>query len=154
MLRFIDGLSIRINNRWHVSDWSNVIARTDRGGQLGLASKHALNQRRGFDEPIFTREARCLEHHVIHLESYLCSETIDRTPPRTSLGSKFPSHRILSDRAAFTSGLACSAPSTTTEAIVARASSGVTSAAIVARPNTLISSISPARRAASRSSRL
>ena len=64
-----------------------------------------------------------------------------------------PRHCILSARTALTSGLACNAPNTTTEAIVARASSGVTSAAIVARPNTLISSISPARRAASRSCR-
>src|ERR1700722_13141174 len=71
------------------------------------------------------------------------------------VGFQFPRrHRILSARAALTSGLACNAPSTASEAIVARASSGVTSGAIVARPNTLISSISPARRAASRSCRL
>ena len=38
-------------------------------------------------------------------------------------------------RAALTSGLACNAPSTTTEAIVARASSAVTSWAMVARPS-------------------
>ena|ERR1035437_8210226 len=35
-------------------------------------------------------------------------------------------HRVLSARAALTAGLACKAPSTETEAIVARASSGVT----------------------------
>jgi hypothetical protein len=36
-------------------------------------------------------------------------------------------HRVLSARAALTAGLACKAPSTATEAIVARASSGETS---------------------------
>jgi hypothetical protein len=38
---------------------------------IGLASKHALNKRRGFDEAVCTRKPRCLEHHVIHIESYL-----------------------------------------------------------------------------------
>jgi hypothetical protein len=48
---------------------------------------------------------------------------------------------VLSASAAFTSGVACKAPSTTTELMVARASSGVTSGAIVARPSTLISMV-------------
>ena len=45
-------------------------------------------------------------------------------------------HRMRSRKAAFTAGLACKAPSTSTEAIVARASSGVTSSAMLASPNT------------------
>ncbi len=46
--------------------------------------------------------------------------------------------------AAFTSGLARKAPSTATESMVARASSGVTSSAILASPSTFICSFSPA----------
>ena len=53
--------------------------------------------------------------------------------------------------AAFTWLLARKAPSTTTESIVARASSGETSSAILARPSTLICSFSPAALTASRS---
>jgi len=63
-------------------------------------------------------------------------------------------HRVLSASAAFTAELAWRAPSTETDAIVARASSGVTSWAIVARPSTLMCSISPACCTASRSSRV
>src|SRR3984957_5134210 len=47
-------------------------------------------------------------------------------------------HLVLSARAALTAGLACKAPSTETEAIVARAISGVTSWAMVTRPSTLM----------------
>lgn len=47
-------------------------------------------------------------------------------------------YRILSARAALTAALACSAPKTTIEAIVALASSGVTSCAMLARPSTLM----------------
>jgi hypothetical protein len=43
-------------------------------------------------------------------------------------------HLVLSERAALTAGVALRAPSTETEAMVARASSGVTSWAMVARP--------------------
>src|SRR3954465_8474355 len=59
-----------------------------------------------------------------------------------------------SARAALTAALACSAPSTVSEAMVARASSGVTAWAMVGSPRTRISSTCPASRAASRSSRL
>ena len=69
-------------------------------------------------------------------------------------GAKAPGQRMRSARAALTAGLACSAPSTTIEAIVARASSGVTSWAMLARPSTWMSSVWPAARTASRSSRL
>ncbi len=69
-------------------------------------------------------------------------------------GDSASHHLVLSARAALTAGVAWKAPSTETEAMVARASSGVTSWAMVARPRTLMCSISPARCAASRSSRL
>ena len=113
---------------------------------IDLALQHALDERGGFDELIRTSKPRCLKHHVIHVGSYLCSEPSHSngvSPRQISFANTFLRHRILSARAALTSGLACNAPSTTTEAMVARASSGVTSAAIVARPNTLISSIVP-----------
>ena len=61
--------------------------------------------------------------------------------------------RVRSASAAFTAGLACSAPSTEIEAMAARASSGVTSGAMLARPSTRMSSGRPAVRAASSSSR-
>jgi hypothetical protein len=68
---FIDGLGVHVNDWWHVSDGSNVITQTDCHSRLGLASKHALDERCGFDEPVCPREARCLQHHVIHMKSYL-----------------------------------------------------------------------------------
>src|SRR5215217_908570 len=52
-------------------------------------------------------------------------------------------HRMRSRKAAFTAGLACKAPSTSTEAIVARANSGVTSSAMVASPSTRMSKVCP-----------
>ena len=61
--RFIDCLCIPINGWRPVSETSNL--------GIGLAAKHALNERRGFDESVCTRKPRCLEHHVIHIESYL-----------------------------------------------------------------------------------
>ena len=58
---------------------------------------------------------------------------------------------VRSASAAFTAGLAWKAPRTCTEAMAARASSGVTSLAMLARPRTWIWSGVPASRAASRS---
>jgi hypothetical protein len=52
--------------------------------------------------------------------------------------------RIRSASAAFTAVLARNAPRTSMESIVSRASSGGTSSAMLARPSTLISSVSPA----------
>ena len=69
-------------------------------------------------------------------------------------GASHPRHRIRSARAALTAGLARRAPSTTTNSIVAQASSGVTSWAMLARPSTWMWSVWPAARTASRSSRL
>ena len=57
--------------------------------------------------------------------------------------------RIRSHRADFTSARACNAPNTSIEAMVARASSGVTSSAMEARPNTWIWSFCPAAQARS-----
>jgi hypothetical protein len=62
--------------------------------------------------------------------------------------------RIRPARAALTSGLARNAPRTSMESIVSSASSGGTSSATLARPSTLISSVSPASRTASRSGRV
>ncbi len=59
--------------------------------------------------------------------------------------------RIRPASAAFTAGLARNAPSTSIESMVSKASSGGTSSAMVARPSTLICSVSPAARTVSRS---
>ena len=61
--------------------------------------------------------------------------------------------RMRSASAAFTAALARNAPRTSIESMVANANSGVTSSAMLARPSTLISSVSPAARTASRSRR-
>ena len=47
---------------------------TDCHIQRGLPAKHALKQRRGFGKPVCAREARSLEHHVIHFEATFCSK--------------------------------------------------------------------------------
>src|SRR6266568_6867623 len=150
--------------------------------RCGVASKQALQEHRCFDEPAGARQAGRLEHavgvrKVVHVQSYLCSETTrasSRGSPtclpvyiagesrwrRVHPGSRRrgPSdegpHTILSARAALTAALAWSAPSTLTEAIAARASSGVTSMAMLASPSTWMWSVSPAARTLSRSSRV
>ena len=71
-----------------------------------LTAKHALKERGGLDELACAREACGFANDVL-IQHRL--------------------HRVLSARAALTAGLACKAPSTETEAMVARASSGVTS---------------------------
>src|SRR6267142_637640 len=98
-----------------------------------LTAKHALKKRGGLDELASAREACGFANDVL----------FQHRP-----------HLVLSARAALTAGLACKAPSTETEPMVARASSGETSWAIVARPRTLMCSISPDCRTASRSARL
>ena len=70
-----------------------------------------------------------------------------KTGRRVLLGGQ----RMRSFSASFTARLACKAPRTRTEAIVCRASSGVTSLAMLARPRTWMCSISPAACTASRS---
>ena len=98
-----------------------------------FAAKHALKERGGLNELARAREACRLPNDVL---------------------VQHRRHRVLSARTALTAGLACNAPSTETEAMVARASSGVTSCEMLASPRTLMCSISPARCTASRSSRL
>src|SRR6478735_8538604 len=71
-----------------------------------LTAKHALKEHGGLDELARPREACGFANDVLFQHLL---------------------HRVLSARAALTAGLACKAPSTATEAIVARASSGVTS---------------------------
>ncbi len=142
--------------------------------------EHALQQRGGVGEPIRAGqtglEVRVRE--VGHDESFLVlgagqASAIGRLvrlpggvtwvglsasarSPRWSSGGSAgrAGYRMRSRKAAFTAGGACKAPSTSTEAMVARASSGVTSWAMVASPNTRMSSVCPAACAASRSSRL
>ena len=50
--------------------WSPGCFRGRANLRIRLASKHALNERRCFDESARLRKPRCLEHHVIHFESF------------------------------------------------------------------------------------
>lgn len=86
--------------------------------------EHALQKRSGLDQLARTRET---------------SGLMDRISIQHLL------YLVLSARAALTAGVAWRAPSTETDAMVARARSGVTSWAMVAKPRTLMCSISPAR---------
>ena len=131
-IRLLNGIGLRVNDgRFGLK--SDATGGTRWRVWRALAAKHALKERGGFDELARVREACGFANDVL-VQHRL--------------------HRVLSARAALTAGLACNAPSTETEAMVARASSGVTSWAMLARPRTLMCSISPARCAASRSSRL
>ena len=144
-----------------------------------LAAEQALQQRRGLGEPAFAGEAGRLEHgreaawrscqglSVRRRRPGLLARRLAPHPawgvddgsgdgggPAEGVlagGAAWAGQRVRSASAAFTAALACSAPSTEIEAIVARASSGVTSAAMLARPSTRMSSLWPAARAASRS---
>src|SRR5262249_53067844 len=139
-IRLLDGIGLGVNG-WRLTTCKSGAPAGVRWRALAakhlatkhLATKHALKEREGLGELARARQACDFAYCVLVQQRH---------------------HRVLSQRAALTAGLACSAPSTETEAIVARASSGVTSGAIVARPRTLMCNISPARRAASRSSRL
>src|SRR5260370_26821552 len=136
-------------DRCRVSGWrlpprrNDVIGGAECHVRRGLASEHALKERRSFDEAAGAGEARGFDYlvriqHVIHVWSFLCSETIERShvepdPSPHEMSSRCPiaRHRIRSARPDFTTGLACNAPSTKTEAIGARASSGGTAGAIL-----------------------
>src|SRR4029077_4861528 len=72
---FFNVVRLRVNDRWLTFGESDVISWTDCHTQIGLASKHALNERRGFGKSACTREEGCLEHHVIHIEATFCLET-------------------------------------------------------------------------------
>jgi hypothetical protein len=155
-----------VRERWGVGD------RAGRSGgrvRRGFASKHAPKESRGFGEPTRAGEARGLDDfaqvpHAVHVQGFhlLANKPSVRRRnalwlPVGKLSGSTPlraRHRVRSARAAFTAGLACSAPRTMTEPMVARASSGATSMAILARPSTWMWSVDPASRAASRSSRL
>ncbi len=144
-----------------------------------LTAQHALQERGGFGEPPGAGEAGRLEHvgvRYVHFRCFLClfgktsgargSRAASRSRcwrnltmgggiPAASAGRQPASlYLIRSARAALTAGLARRAPSTTTDSIVAQASSGVTSSAMLARPRTWIWSVWPRARTASRSSRL
>src|SRR5205807_8255452 len=113
-----------------------------------LTSKHVLKERRGVGEPARAREACGFEHyfrfqHLVHLRKILAVGNNRASAPGArfvSIGStveiqcRIGCHRILSASASLTAALACKDPSTATDAMVARASSGVTSGAMLARP--------------------
>src|SRR5882724_2389416 len=130
-IRLLNNIGLRINDERYCK--SDATAGTRRRVRRTLTAKHALKERGGLNELARAREACRLQNDVL-VQHRL--------------------HRVLSARAALTAGLACNAPSTETEAMVARASSGVTSWEMLARTRTLMCSISPARCTASRSSRL
>ncbi len=85
---------------------------------------------------------------------------LDREGQAVTAGQRKCAHipryvdRMRPASAALTSGLARKAPRTSMESIVSSASSGETSSAMLARPSTLISNVSPAARTASRSRRV
>ena len=143
-------------------------AAVSRAGRRHLAPEQALEQHGRLGGPAGAGEARRLvhlgRHQVLHLVGSLLGGTAERPRREASpsgsgsmgcggRGGAPRAHFMRSASAALTAGLACSAPSTTIEAMVARASSGVTSLPMLASPRTRMSSIRPAARAASRSSR-
>jgi hypothetical protein len=75
-MRLRDRLRLRVDDWRIASGRSDGIGRVECHLRLGLASKHALKQRRGVGEPARAREARGFEHyvrigHVIHVRSFL-----------------------------------------------------------------------------------
>ena len=146
------------------------------GGAIRLAAEQAPQEGGGFGEPAGLDGAGRRQHvgaawGLVHDEASLAWEEGERSrrelgEPRLGrhgvrkvaslrrLQPRGSGHLVRSANAALTAGLAWSAPKTTTEPMAARASSGVTSLAMLASPSTLMWSVSPAARAASRSSRL
>src|SRR5579863_5466489 len=104
--RLLNRIGLGINDERFAPCESDATARTRLRVWLRLTAKHALKEGGGLNELARAREARRLPNDVL-VQHRL--------------------HRVLSARAALTAGLACNAPNTETEAIVARASSGVTS---------------------------
>src|SRR3954464_12528846 len=161
------------NDRLHVDDGGEPRASVRRFRNIA-ALEQALDEGRRSHQIAGLGEAGCFGHpegkSVGHVEIFPCLET-DHAGSR---GGAVPvsgfrvqavwrcrrlqaaGRRYLmgSARAALTAALACSAPRTVSEAMAARASSGVTSGAMVASPRTRMSSSCPASRTASRSSRL
>src|ERR1700720_1308031 len=83
--------TIRLLHRSHrVNGWRLLLARDDVTGgaechiRPTLASEHTLKERRGFGEPARAGEVRGFDHlvrmqHVIHVQRFLWSETIERS---------------------------------------------------------------------------
>ena len=93
-------VSVSTSRIGDISGWSGVVDRVDRHAQIGLASQHALNERRGFVETARTCEVRSLKHHVIHIEAIFCSEKIVSdagSARRTSPRSNFPSSHSIGE---------------------------------------------------------
>src|ERR1044072_7311021 len=111
--RLLNSIGLRINDERVAK--SDATAGTRWRVWRTVAVKHALKERGGLNELARAREA-CRRANDVLIQHR--------------------AHLILSARAALTAGLACSAPSTETEAMVARASSGVTSWEMLARPRT------------------
>src|SRR5256884_8752273 len=132
-IRLLKGIALRVNDGRFASCKSDMTAGTRWCVCRTLTAKHALKERGGLDELARACEACRLPNDVL-VQHRL--------------------HRVLSARTALTAGLACHAPNPETEAMVARASTGVTTWEMLASPRTLMCSVSPARRTASRSSRV
>ena len=134
-----------------------------------LVAKQGLHQCGSLVEPPFPGEARRLDHvgqgHVGNsgIVSILrrgpsarpCEEPVQvPIEIQALLAERGCRQRIRSANAALTAGPACSAPRTKIEAMAARASSGVTSDAMLTSPRIRIVSGCPAARAALSSWRL
>lgn len=131
IIRLLDNIGLRINNVRRSK--SRAPASAGWRVRCAIPAEHALQEPGSLDGSTHAREASRLPNDVLVQHRV---------------------HRVLSASAALTGALACNAPNTEIEAMVARASSGVTSWEMLARPRTLMCSIPPARWTASRSSRL
>src|SRR5437764_1333047 len=123
MLHFFKGNGLCVDDCWLATDRGGFTVRAPRLIDGGLAAKYALKERCGFGEPARAGEAGDLDHlvrteHVIHLYSFSFTEASEPNLRRLRMSYvRIGHHRILSARAALTAGLACSAPSTATDAI-------------------------------------
>src|ERR1700755_2419543 len=98
-------MGLRVNNG-PLASCKRAATSAEWGVWRALTAKHALKKLCGLDELARARQTRGFANGVL---------------------VEHRRHLVLSARAALTAALACKAPSTDTEAIVARASSGVTS---------------------------
>jgi hypothetical protein len=78
IITFFIVVRLRVSDGWLTSGGRDIFALAHRHIRFGLASKHALNERRGFGKSACTREEGCLEHHVIHIEATFCLGNITR----------------------------------------------------------------------------
>ena len=77
----------------------------DRQSQIDLTSKHALDERGGFDELARARKPRCLKQHVIHIGSYLLLGAKPRQTPLERSSNLFRLHVSSSSHSVGESGL-------------------------------------------------